>query len=78
MGDTMKMSDELYAKLYKGCMDTLAAHNIDPKLVDTTARAWEVFHFTANKTLGYSLFYGPGENLNDKHIQTALKRIFKL
>ncbi len=74
----MKMNKELYERLESSCKSALAEVNQDLTLVKTTYDAWEVFHYVANKWLGYAPFYGPEANLNDVHIETALKRIFNL
>ena len=69
----MKITSEDYATLEKACQAVLKKHNLHPYMIQNTANAWQIFHKAANE---YGL-YGLYEYLNDAHIETALKRIFK-
>lgn len=70
----MKMSPVDFKLLETACMETLKSNNLHPFMVNSTLRAWEVFHkATTEKRIESKYFYSI---YNDAHIETALKKIF--
>jgi len=65
-----KMSEELFSSLKKACIQVCANFNVDPLRVRTERDRWDILFLTEMPSLLYKA------NLNDAHIDTALRKIF--
>ena len=71
----MKIKPSDYKDLESLCIATLKRHRMHPYMVQNKETAWNVFHKTCdhNPKLLNKLY----KYLNDNHIETALKKMFK-
>ena len=65
----MKISPDSLQRLHHDLYHALNKFRLSPDAIVTMTDAWDVFHM-AKGTWLYA------EGLNDKHIETALRRIF--
>jgi hypothetical protein len=72
----MKISEASYRDLRKACLDTLESHNLHSDMVKTNRDAWDVMWkaIDEGRFIINTLYL---EGLNDNHITTALRNIFK-
>ena len=66
----MKISDELFLSLKRACIQVCANFNVDPIRVQTERDRWDILFLTEMPSLLYKA------DLNDDHIDTALRKIF--
>lgn len=66
----MRINGQTLLRLEQDCLVILSKHNLTIANIDTVRKMWDVFH-AANGYWLYKL------DMNDSHIETALKRIFK-
>ena len=69
----MKIRQEDFERLEMACLDTLKENNLHPYQVQSNLHAWQVFHKAAHEYKLYKLY----DYLNDSHVETALRKIFK-
>ena len=68
----MKITDTDYKELERQAMRVLIHRGLHPYMVQSNRHAWDVFHMVDDRFKNHLYDY-----LNDNHIETALKRIFK-
>lgn len=72
----MKIAGEAFRKLECALIDTLKAHNLHPSIVQNERSAWDVFHAAVREgRLSLRSIY---DDANDTHINTAMRKIFRL
>ena len=72
----MKITKTDFNAIQRAMAETLSANGFSSLAVDSTLKAWQVFH-KANETgrLNLNVLY---RDYSDNHIETALKKIFAL
>lgn len=88
----IKMSHTTWNYVYSGLMRTLVKNELHPFMVQSIATAWQVFHRAiSERQINIHLVYANHcqcgatdpcahafcDGLNDNHIETALKAMFK-